>query len=89
MSNRRNLWLCGAVVMAGLAATPAWSAGKCIKAGGQGNGITEGIAQFMADAALKNSAKAWGGDKVKIGKVSQRCKFDLGFVCTATARACK
>lgn len=65
------------------------SAAKCIKAGGWGTGLTEGVAKFMAEAALKNQAKAWGGDKVKIGAVSQSCKFELGFQCNASARACK
>jgi hypothetical protein len=69
---------------------PAYSAGKCIKAGGWGTGVTEDLAKFMAEAALKNSAKAWGGDAVKVDKVAQACKFEFpAFQCNASAKACK
>lgn len=71
------------------AQVPAASAAKCIKAGGWGTGVTEGVARFMAEAAMKNQAKAWGGDAVKIGAVKQACKLELGYQCNATARACK
>lgn len=82
--------LAAVLLAATVAVAPALAAPKCIKAGGIGNGITEGIAQFMAEAAMKNSAKAWGGDAVKIGKVAQSCKWEtVAFSCTASARACK
>jgi hypothetical protein len=77
-----------AALVIGFGASGA-SAAKCIKAGGWGTGVTEGVAKFMAEAAVKNQAKAWGGDKVKIGPVSHSCKFTLGFECSASARACK
>jgi hypothetical protein len=44
----------------------------------------------MAQAAMKNQAKAWGGDAVKIGKVNEKCEWKtLAFECTAYARACR
>jgi hypothetical protein len=44
----------------------------------------------MAEAAMKNQAKAWGGDAVKISKPDQKCEWKtLAFECTARARACK
>jgi hypothetical protein len=66
------------------------AAAQCIKAGGWGTGVLEGFASFMAEAAMKNSAKAWGGDAVKIGKVDEKCEWKtVAFECTARARACK
>ena len=62
---------------------------KCMKAGGVGMGITQGIATFMAEAAMKNQAKARLGDAVKIGKVSHACGWKtLAFECTARAQTC-
>jgi hypothetical protein len=50
----------------------------------------QGFASFMAKAAMKNSAKSWGGDNVKISQVSETCQWKtLAFECTARARACK
>lgn len=81
-----------AVLAAGLSMAFAGSAAaaQCIKAGGWGTGALEGFASFMAEAAMKNSAKAKLGDAVKIGAVSQKCEVKgLLYECTATARACK
>jgi hypothetical protein len=66
------------------------TAAQCIRAGGWGTGVLENFASFMAQAAMKNQAKAWGGDAVKIGKVSEKCEWKtVAFECTAYARACK
>lgn len=66
------------------------AAAQCMKAGGWGTGALQGFASFMAEAAMKNSAKAKLGDAVKIGAVSQKCEIKgLLYECTATARACK
>jgi hypothetical protein len=66
------------------------TAAQCIRAGGWGTGVLENFASFMAQAAMKNQAKAWGGDTVKIGRVSERCEWKtVAFECTAHARACK
>jgi len=52
--------------------------------------MLEGFASFMAQAAMKNSAKAWGGDAVKIGAANTKCELKtLLYECTASARACK
>ncbi|HEX5957893.1 MAG TPA: hypothetical protein VFY92_04460 [Hyphomicrobiaceae bacterium] len=68
----------------------ASAATKCIRAGGWGTGVMENFASFMAKAAMKNSAKAWGGDTVKITKVTEKCEWKtLAYECTAYARACK
>jgi hypothetical protein len=66
------------------------AAQTCIRAGGWGTGVMESFASFMSDAAMKNQAKAWGGESVKITKVSQKCEWkSLAFECTTFARACK
>lgn len=66
------------------------AAAPCIKAGGWGTGALEGFASFMAEAAMKNSAKAKLGDGVKIGPVANKCEVKgLLYECNATARACK
>jgi hypothetical protein len=78
--------------VAGVCLALATSAGaaQCIRAGGWGTGLLENIASFMAEAALKNQAKAWGGSAVKIGKVRQTCAWKtVAYECTAQARACK
>jgi hypothetical protein len=63
---------------------------KCMTAGGWGTGAFEGFASFMAQAAMKNSAKGKLGDAVKIGPVSQKCaQKGLLVECTARARACR
>jgi hypothetical protein len=66
------------------------AAAQCIRVGGVGMGLLEGFASFMAEAAMKNSAKAKLGDAVKIGKVSKHCQWKtVSFECTARAQACK
>jgi hypothetical protein len=63
---------------------------SCIRAGGEGSGLLQGFASFMAQAAMKNQAKGWGGDSVKIGEVKETCQQQgLTYTCTAFARACK
>jgi hypothetical protein len=59
-------------------------------AGGWGTGAFEGFASFMAEAAMKNSAKARLGDEVRIGAVGKKCgQKGLLVECTARARACR
>jgi hypothetical protein len=77
---------------AGICASLAGSAfaAPCIKAGGWGTGALEGFASFMAEAAMKNSAKAKLGDTVKISAASTKCEIKgLLYECQATAKACK
>jgi len=66
-------------------------AAQCMSAGGVGIGVFEGFASFMAEAAMKNSAKArLGTDAPKIGKVDTRCQWKtVNFECRARAQACK
>ena len=66
-------------------------AAQCMSAGGVGIGVFEGFASFMAEAAMKNSAKArLGTDSPKIGKVNTRCEWKtVNFECHARAQACK
>jgi hypothetical protein len=79
-----------AVAALGLASAGPATAAQCIRAGGWGTGVMENFASFMAQAAMKNQAKAWGGDSVKITKLSEKCEWKaLAFECTAYARACK
>lgn len=61
----------------------------CIKAGGTGTGVTLDFAKFMSGAAAKNSAKAWGGDGVKLGAVVHKCDAGFPFACAASVKACK
>ena len=66
------------------------AAAKCMQVGGVGMGILEGFASFMAEAAMKNAAKARLGDAVKIGKVSKKCEWKtVSFECKARAQACR
>ena len=61
-----------------------------MKVGGWGTGALEGFASFMAEAAMKNAAKAKFGDTVKIGTVDKKCEVKtLLYECRAFARACK
>ena len=79
-----------AVTAACLALISAAQAAPCMKAGGWGTGVVQNLASFMAQAALKNQAKAWGGDAVKIGKITESCGWKtVSYECTAQARACK
>lgn len=65
-------------------------AAQCMQAGGWGTGALENFASFMAEAAMKNSAKAKLGDAVKIGTVRTKCEVKgLLYECTSKARACK
>jgi hypothetical protein len=78
----------------GLALVPALagsaSAASCMRVGGVGLGVFEGFASFMAEAAMKNSAKARLGDNARIGRVSKRCEWKtVSFECRAHAQACR
>jgi hypothetical protein len=81
----------GVIVSLSVGASVSASAAQCMKVGGWGTGALEGFASFMAEAAMKNSAKArLGTDNPKIGPVSQKCEQKgLLIECTATTKACK
>lgn len=73
---------------AALSATPSMAAGHCVLAGGEANMATEGLAKFMAEAALKNSISGKGMKPA--GKIVMKCE-SAGLVthCLARQRACK
>ena len=82
----------GVAVVAGVLAVQASAAqaATCQKFGGWGTGALEGFASFMAEAAMKNAAKAKFGDGVKIGATSKKCEVKTVLMeCVATAKACK
>lgn len=61
---------------------------KCVLAGGEGTGVVQDFASFMAKAALKNSIAGMGATAKGTAKVV--CKTDsLITTCTARQRACK
>lgn len=67
------------------AATPA--AADCKLYGGIGNGVTEGIAKFMADAAVKNIIANKGLKPT--GEIKHTCKAaTLGTECAARQQGC-
>lgn len=76
-------------LVAGLAfvsITGAANAG-CVQAGGEATMVTEDLAKFMANAALKNSIKAHGWTEQ--GTVKITCDTNMGLPhCTAKQKAC-
>lgn len=87
-----RMGLSGAVGMAVLVlGASAQAAPNCMRVGGWGTGALEGFASFMAEAAMKNSAKSrLGTDSPKIGAVAKKCEIKgLLYECTARAKACK
>lgn len=61
---------------------------SCVRAGGEATMITEDLAKFMAQAALKNSISGMGAKPV--GQVSLTCSASMGMSsCTAKQKACK
>lgn len=77
------------IACAALSASGA-EAAKCVRTGGSGIGVVKDFASFMANAAAKNAAKAWGGDGVKITKVKESCAFEtVSYSCRVTVKACK
>ena len=62
---------------------------ECLKVSGLGTGVTEGIAHFMANKALKDSIAKRGLKSA--GSQSMSCDASMVVVtnCTAQQRACK
>jgi hypothetical protein len=59
-----------------------------VRAGGQATMITEDLAKFMANAALKNSISGMGAKAV--GPVAMKCETGSGLpTCVAKQKACK
>ena len=73
---------------AGSVAQAADAKGQCFKAGGEATMVTQGLADFMANAALKNSIKAAGATGQ--GAIDLKCSpTGLLQYCKATQKACK
>ena len=92
-SMKKACLLVGLLTAMGLGASalaPAALAQNCMTAGGFGTGAFEGFASFMAEAAMKNSAKARLGEPVKFSPVHKKCAQNgLLVECHARARACR
>lgn len=67
---------------------PAAAQSKCAMYGGEATMVTEDLAKFMANAALKNSIS--GASAKASGSVKMDCKAaTLSTYCKATQKACK
>lgn len=90
MRTKLKLLAAATALTAAFALAPQAQAAQCIKAGGWGTGALESFASFMAEAAMKNSAKARLGDTAKISPAKTTCEIKgLLYECTASAKACK
>lgn len=90
MRTKLKLLAAASALTAAFALGSQAQAAQCIKAGGWGTGALESFASFMAEAAMKNSAKARLGDDVKIAPSKTKCEIKgLLYECTASAKACK
>ncbi len=77
----------GALALIGATADPS-RAGACTTLGSVGTGINEGVAKFMAEAALKNISENKG--LKRSGAVSYKCEAGAVLTdCHAKQRACK
>lgn len=71
-----------------LASVSVEAKSSCVRAGGEATMITEDLAKFMANAALKNSISGMGAKAA--GPVSVSCAGNMGMTsCKAFQRACK
>jgi hypothetical protein len=71
-----------------LAVASTAHAAECKPFGGIGNGITEDLAKFMADAAVRNVIENKGLKPT--GEIKHTCKpATLGSECTAHQQGCK
>lgn len=71
-----------------LAAASSANAAECKPFGGIGNGLTEDLAKFMADAAVKNIIENKGMKPT--GEIKHSCKAaTIGSECTARQQGCK
>lgn len=82
----RTTALAAAAILSTLATSAA--AAECKLYGGVGNGITEGIAKFMAEAAVKNVIENKGLKPTGEAKVTCTAAT-MGSECTARQQGCK
>lgn len=66
----------------------AFAKAKCVKAGGEGSGVGQEMAKFMANAALNQSISAMGGKAKGAAKVTCSDVL-LVSTCKAEQTACK
>jgi hypothetical protein len=80
--------LAASIIVAGLAGSPSPAeARSCALIQGSGTGLTEGIARWMANKAVVDSAKKWAKDGAHtLTPVKITCS---GFSCDGAAKACK
>ena len=79
-----------AIVALVIATADSYAAGRksCVLAGGEATMITRGLAEFMANAALKNSMKKM--EATGTGPVMLKCNDPAPLTyCKAQQRACK
>ncbi len=75
-----------AILMIAVASTA--QAADCKPFGGVGNGVTEGMAKFMAEAAVRNVIENKGLKPT--GEIKHTCKSAmLGSECSARQMGCK
>jgi hypothetical protein len=90
MPSIKHYALAAAVTLAAtsLAAAGLEAKSSCVRAGGEATMITEDLARFMANAALKNSISGMGAKPA--GQISMNCAGNMGMTsCKAFQRACK
>ena len=76
-----------AAAIASLAFLPAAGAATCSRIKGHGIGATEGIARFMANKAVTDSAAKYApAGKYTLSPVKLTC---TGLSCSGEAKACK
>ena len=83
------LFTIGAAGAAGAQEKKAAKGAKCVIAGGEATMVTQDLAKFMAEAALKNSIK--GDNRTASGAITLKCGPDsTGAMqyCKATQKAC-
>ena len=76
-----------AAVSMGFTANVEAKGGKCVMAGGEATMVTEDLAKFMSEAALKNSiaAHSWNAS----GSIKTKCDATNGLPhCVSKRRAC-
>lgn len=75
------------IALAALGASATASTAGCVRAGGEATMVTQDLAKFMAEAALKNSISAHGWKPQ--GQVQMSCDTNAGLPhCVARQKAC-
>ncbi len=77
-----------ALLISTAALAPGALAGSCMKVTGHGTGVTEPVAKFMSEAAVKNGIASRGLKAA--GDLKTSCKTDALVIsnCTSSQRAC-